>query len=215
MIKRTLYLVIILICNNIIAQDFAVTLSKNKIGKNYGIYATNNSNETQLVTLFVETKNYKPHPSEVKKTVTPKDSVLMIRLRPVPGKKSSFSLKYVYEAKPSQAEQKVKETALKKLTFIEGDDINKGIVVFDKDDCSRCDRTTSYLLDNKIPFKRIQIPTAEQRKSGKVPAHLKNNLELLWKIMGPVGRFTTPVIVVDGVVSHSHEDLIKFLVKLK
>ena len=82
------------------------------------------------------------------------------------------------------------------------EEINNGIVVFDKTDCPRCNRTVSFLSENKIPFKTIDI-----RKN-------KKGLALMNKLLiedGNESNFTTPVILVNGEISYSHENLEDFL----
>lgn len=84
--------------------------------------------------------------------------------------------------------------------------LNSGIVVFTKDGCPRCNYTTSYLLDKKIPFKMINISQKEE-----------NNI-LMWSLIKSRGTkldVNTPVIVVNGEVSYSHENLTKFVKQLE
>ncbi|MHA7058267.1 glutaredoxin family protein [Aquimarina sp. M1] len=215
---KALIFTLIAICTQITqAQNKEVTIIKYKNDKNYDLYAKNLSNVTQKVDLYITSSGLKKHPEVITKSVSPKDSLLFITLEPSGGK-MKFQTAYSFVPNPTKKEMAVKEKALKKNTYKKGDNINKGIVVFDKSDCPRCDRTTSYLLDNNIDFIRVQIPTNTQTKENKAPEELKENRLLLSKKMqenGIFGRYTTPVILVDGKLTHSHENLSEFLAGLR
>ncbi|MEM8765483.1 MAG: glutaredoxin family protein [Bacteroidota bacterium] len=82
-----------------------------------------------------------------------------------------------------------------------------GIVVFSKNGCTRCTYATDYLNRNKVDFTLLNISTS--------PAYA----EYMWDKLHEQGhlgnRIQTPVIMVEGTVSHSHENLKQFVKDLK
>lgn len=84
--------------------------------------------------------------------------------------------------------------------------VNKGIVVFDKTDCPRCSRTTAYLYENNIPFKIVDVTRNNKGKE---------LMQTLVREDGNKGKFTTPVILINGKISYSHKNLEAFLTNLK
>ena len=150
--------------------------------------------------------------------VKAKDSTLMIKLVGLPEKKTIMQTRYRYYPEPTENEIEVKNEELAQRLFKEGDDINTGIVIFDKSDCSRCENATSYLLDNDIDFKWIPLPTNDQVRTQDMSDNLRSNRRLLSQKMqenGMFGSYTTPVIIIDGKLTHSHSNLTEFLTTIK
>ena len=85
--------------------------------------------------------------------------------------------------------------------------VNDGIVIFDKTNCGRCQKVKAYLDAEKIPYQRLNITDVPMNK------------KLMWdmlKLNGFQGReIKTPVMLVNGEISHSHQDLMDFLQNLK
>lgn len=112
--------------------------------------------------------------------------------------------------KLEERERKLKLVAnkkkLKENTTTDLTNLDKGIVVFSKDGCPRCHRTTSYLVDNDVPFRMINTTKN------------KNGNTKMWEMVRkevPKGSITMPVILVDGKLSYSIKDLQGFIANLK
>ena len=92
--------------------------------------------------------------------------------------------------------------------FTVGDDIllNKGIVIFEKTDCGRCQTTMAYLNAKNKPYAKLNITDNPMYN------------QLMWELLelnGYLGdSVKTPVILVNGAISFSHEDLEGFLEQL-
>ncbi|MEM8998967.1 MAG: glutaredoxin domain-containing protein [Bacteroidota bacterium] len=82
-----------------------------------------------------------------------------------------------------------------------------GIVVFSIDGCSRCTYATDYLNRNKVDFTLLNF--------SQNPVYG----EYMWDKLRAQGYFSkrvqTPVIMVNGEISHSHDNLKQFVKKLK
>jgi len=165
----------------------------------------NNSDVTQEVVLSIkEIKGLKGYSKPIKKVLPPNSKLLFIDL----------TYEYVYSYKLAYSKKQVvsqEEKALilaKKESFQLEDvsKINEGIVIFDDIECSRCSYATNYMLEHNITFKIVDISKS------------KENLNLMWKTIKEKGqslKVKTPVIMVDGELSHSHVDLQQFLEGLK
>lgn len=85
--------------------------------------------------------------------------------------------------------------------------LNDGVIIFDKNECSRCEQTILYCVENNIDFKLLNISENE-----------KNEI-LMWQVLEAVGykgeTVQTPLILVNGEVTYNHEDLDGFLKTLK
>jgi len=103
--------------------------------------------------------------------------------------------------------EKADELAEKKAHYLKDvSRINEGIVIFDDIECTRCSYATSFMMEHNIDFKIVNISDD------------KENLNLMWNTIRAKGKsmnVKTPVIMVDGELSHSHEDLQQFLKGLK
>ena len=199
------------------AQQYNVNLKTYKEDKSVSIYAYNNTSISHEVTLFLTTEGYRKHSNEITKMVEPKDSVLMAKLIGIPDKGQKMTTRYRFYPRATSAERKAKEKQLDKRAIGTNDDINTGIVIFDKSDCSRCENATSYLLDQGLEFKWIPLPTNDQVSTNDMPDYLRTNRKILIQKLqenGIFGTFTTPVIIVDGVLTHSHANLTQFLTTL-
>jgi len=115
--------------------------------------------------------------------------------------KGSYSYDYSFN-------HKIPSDVFKDPSFelTDGTKINEGIVVFNNTDCSRCNRTTSYLLENDIDFKLIDVSNNTENK---------NLMRSIVRGSGHKGEYVTPVILINGELSHSHENLMTFLKNIK
>lgn len=141
---------------------------------------------------------------KVVKIVPPGGELTFVRARVV-AEKTSSSWSYSYTL-PEQflAQQARKNQQRLKALLVDSDaELNNGIVVFNKEGCPRCAYSTNYLLENNIPFRMLN--TVES----------KENNSLMWNYLKAngveEGTVTMPVILVDGKLTHSHEDLLAFL----
>ena len=95
------------------------------------------------------------------------------------------------------------ETVKKEHTLQDYTKLGEGIVIFDKNECSRCERTIAYCIENNLDFKLLNISGSE------------DNAILMWQLLEQMGyeeeTVQTPVIIVNGKVTYNHEDLDLFL----
>lgn len=191
----------------IIAQDYPVRIETEKGSSSLQFYAVNDLSETQEVELtLTEHKGLKGYTKPVVKTVAPGARRLMISV--------TFSGAYTYNTsyrwvpKPNKAEQLEKKKELEEKILDEFGDISTGIIVFEKNNCSRCNLSTSFLLDNNIDFKIIDV---SQDGDGN---------RLMWEYIRKEKSYEkgksilTPAFLVDGKFSHTHKDLRAFLKSL-
>ena len=83
------------------------------------------------------------------------------------------------------------------------DDINKGIVIFSLENCSRCETAKKYFDNNKIDYKLITTTNNKEANS------------LLWNLIqqkeATKMRVKYPVIVVNGKLNYDIKKLNQFL----
>lgn len=101
--------------------------------------------------------------------------------------------------------KKEKETSVPTLKT-PATNLNKGVFVMTKKACPRCEETLLYLKKNKIAFTELKYDSAEDR--AKIWNLIKNDTTLPKNI-------TFPIIIINGNLSHSHQDLTKFLKTIK
>lgn len=165
----------------------------------------NNSEETQEVVLSIkEIKGLKGYSKPIKKVLPPNSKLVFIDLT----YEYVYSYKLAYSMKQVVTLEEKAEKLAKKESFKLEDvsKINEGIVIFDDIECTRCSYATNYLLEHNIAFKIVDISSS------------KENLKLMWNTIKEKGqslKVKTPVIMVNGELSHSHTDLQQFLEGLK
>jgi len=119
------------------------------------------------------------------------------------GKYGFESTSWSYVANPTKEEKAQFEKA--KLQYLDEKfpDLDQGIVVFEKEGCSRCQRSIAYLIDNNYDFKLIN--TSKNSDGNRK----------MWQLLKKNGytskKITMPVIIVNGKLSASHKDLTQFL----
>ena len=173
--------------------------------KTLSVICYNNSDATQEVTLTIkDIKGLKGYSKPIKKIVSPNSNVLFIDL----------TYEYVYSYKLAYSKKKI-VTEEEKANLKEQKEshylkdvskINEGIVIFDDIECARCSYATNYMMEHNIDFKIVNI------------SNNKQNLDLMWNTIREKGKsmnVKTPVIMVNGELSHSHDDLQQFLQGLK
>lgn len=194
------------ISTSVFSQSKPITINASKENNTLVFICSNSSNTSYDVTLtLTKKKGLRGYTRPITKKVAPKTNLIFASL-PIQGPYSySYSTSYKKSKKTKKelqdiAQQK-KEAILKDLSKI-----NTGIVVFDKSDCPRCQRATAYLLDNNIKFKLLDVSSNNE------------NNRLMWSLLraeGVTKEILTPVFLVDGKLSYSHEDLNGFLESLQ
>ena len=157
--------------------------------------AQNISDVPQNVTLKLTTsKGLRDNKRPVTKKVGVGETVVLKKITKTRG---PYQYSYSLSNSIAITEGKTIESVTSK-----GIDLSKGIIVFSKDDCPRCNYTLNYLSEKDIPFKLLDI------------SEPGDNNQLMWKVLrenGVTKTITTPMIFVNGKLTHSHEDLKGFL----
>jgi glutaredoxin len=129
------------------------------------------------------------------KLVGPEKTVLVAELKKIGG-----PISYVYGY----------NQVLMPAKIYDPEDFKKfeqGIVVFSRDGCTRCAYATDYLVQNKVDFTLLNFTQLPE-----YGAYMWDKLREQGVIGNQVG---TPVIMVNGRLSHSHENLKQFVKTLK
>ena len=87
------------------------------------------------------------------------------------------------------------------------EEAQNSIIVFDKDGCSRCDRTLDYLSKKRIPHQIIDITTNGDNNDLMFGFLKENNLNL--------STVTTPMVVMGGDVHFNINNLDSFMYEMK
>ena len=205
--KKRILISALYICVSIIsiAQQKDIEFKVEDLDKNLSIICLNNSEFMQEVELTINNiKGLKGYSNPINKTLPPKSKTLFIDLtyEYIYGYELSYSKKRV-----ESEEEKLGKAASKKLHYLDDlTKINDGIVIFDDIECARCSYATNYLMEKNVDFKIVNI------------SNNKDNLKLMWKTIKEKGQnmhVKTPVIIVNGKLSHSHADLKNFLEGLR
>ena len=191
------------------AQSVKVSTKKNPEKKQIEFFVSNNADFTQEVTLYFPLiKGLKGYDGPVTKQVAPKSKELFLTLT----WEYIFDYKYGIKKKQIKTESDLAKMAERKNPYLLKDfsKINEGIVIFDNVECNRCNKSTSYMLDNNINFKIVDISPTE--------ANAKNR-DFMQKVIKEkdknLTQYITPIFIVNGKMSHSHQDLDAFLKSLK
>jgi len=198
--------VLVFISCSVFAQNSPIKIETEKDHSTIKFFATNNLKQTQEVKLeLTDTRGIKGYSNPISKAVAPGKRTLLTTV----SYSGAHSYKMSYGYGSTSSRSMGTSTAQKNRNSASNDfgDISTGIVVFEKNGCGRCNMSTDYLLDNNIKFKLINI----SERDGK-------GNSLMWDLMRKNGfkggNIQTPVILVDGELSHSHKNLRKFLTKL-
>lgn len=194
--------------SSVFAQSSAVSVEKVEANGAIELFCINNKNQPLEVTLKLDQhKNLKGYSKPVTKTIAPGARISFLKLKATGRYTYRYSTSYTMKRSAGSGVASrggVKPVAPKQ----DFGDIKKGIVVFDKSNCSRCSMATSYLTDAGIDFKIIDVSRANS----------EGNI-LMWQLLqeekvNAKKGIMTPVILVDGELSHTHKNLRKFLEKL-
>lgn len=180
-----------------------VEVSTKRVGETYVVSAKNNTTERQEMTLNIAGTGFAKVKSPMTKLINKGETIEFLVLKQLKGQVITPDLNYTYLPKPTEEEISIKNNKLQKKAVKGKIDFSKGIIVFAQDGCPRCNRTTSYLIDNNIDFKYINV-TTDAEMNTLMFDKLKENGVLLQTVR-------MPVMFVNGKISYSHKDLEGFL----
>ncbi len=187
-------------------QEYDVIIDLQPQANAVAVRAINISNVQQEVTLTMKVKNYRGYSRPITKLVKAKDTLEMVRLTPLPNKRSEMSYTYQYLPKPTNEEIAAQDKLLEQKKLEVLGDIDEGIVLFYKDGCPRCSFATTYMLDNDIDFKMLDVTDDEEKNRA------------MWKLINAekpeLREVIFPVFLIDGELSYSIEDLKGFTSEL-
>ena len=205
--KAITYLTLFLFtCSSLLAQKKTIEFTTEKKDGILSIYGSNNLNEDLEITLTIKgIKMLKGYTKPITKLVKANSKELFIDLT---YKYDIYDYKLSYTYKKPQTEVQKAIASYNKEDYMLEDlsKIDEGIVVFVDDGCGTCRLVTNYLVGNKIDFKVIDL------------ANNQANQKFMWKTIKDKGasmKVKLPVIVVNGDISHSHEDIKAFLESLE
>ena len=205
--KAITYLTLFLFtCSSLLAQKKTIEFTTEKKDGILSIYGSNNLNEDLEITLNIKgIKMLKGYTKPITKLVKANSKELFIDLT---YKYDIYDYKLSYTYKKPQTEVQKAIASYNKEDYMLEDlsKIDEGIVVFVDDGCGTCRLVTNYLVGNKIDFKVIDL------------ANNQANQKFMWKTIKDKGasmKVKLPVIVVNGDISHSHEDIKAFLESLE
>ena len=169
-------------------------------GEEVILIAQNNEDSDYEVTIRFDTKGYGiKRGSNVVKLIPSKETTEIGRYKKRGKRKSYF--KYSYEIKKKS--RSVKNESGEKTSTTDDPDL----YIYSKDGCGRCLRTIEFLNANNIFFVEKNISND--------PKSYEELTALLFDSGFKGGKFSTPVIVVEGNVNYSIRDLDNFLQGLK
>lgn len=166
----------------------------------------NNSEFDQEVTLYFKSiSGLYGYSKPVTKTIPAKKKINFMELRF--NGKYSYNYYFNTKAKPTQQQKSNWKAKVASHKITKDSKLDKGIVVFSKDGCSRCKLTVDYFIKNNVDFTLVNISESRDHK------------QLMWKTIRDGGenlkRVSTPVILVEGKVFHQFKNLKGFLKTLK
>jgi len=185
------------------AQTKDIELSYTKKADSVYISMTNNTEKDLRVKVELKVTNLTGYRFPISKSVDGGQTVPLITLGTVPLK--GWTYNYSYWTKREYKEGKFGEAA--RLLDKTQDEIKNSILVFDKDGCSRCDRTLAYFEQKKVPHHVLNISESQDSD------------DLMFRYLLDAGFnasvVTTPVLVVDGKVHYSIPNLDFFMNDLR
>lgn len=198
---------IILLCNTLIFSQEKEVVFKVLTENNTVIFqGINNSELDQEVTLTLDSiKGLSGYSQPLKKLIPAHQNLNFTELKIIGDYFYKYS--FNYNAKPTENQIKERQNKLISSVLNEEHNFNKGIVIFSTKGCSRCKMTVDYLDRNDIKYKYIDT--------------YRNNVNnsLMWTTMKlnnqKARRITYPVILVNGNLHYSIDNLKSFLKSLK
>jgi glutaredoxin len=189
----------------LVGQEKKVKFKTKKGTNTISFLASNKTNFDQEVTLyFNRIEGLYGYSKPITKVIPAENSIEFLTLR-FAGK-YSYNYTYSTRAKPTKQQQADWDRKVESYNFLEGSNLEKGIVLFSKDGCSRCKMSVDYLIEHQVDFQIINI------------SDNKKNQTLMWQTLRRKGekmnRVSTPVILVEGKPFHKFDNLKEFLKKL-
>lgn len=133
-----------------------------------------------------------------------KDTVAFIRFEIIDAKRAwryDFNYNYVrFYPEGAMAE-------IAKKLDIEEEVAAKSIIVFDKDGCTRCDRTLDFLKRKKIPHYVLNI--SEDKENSELMFGYVNDVGLV------MGSITTPMVIIEEKAHFNIQNLDGFIQNLR
>jgi glutaredoxin len=200
------FIILFLSFTSAFSQNYDIEVIKNELDGNTVVAVKNNSNVRKEVTLYIEASGFTAFKSPVVKLVNKGETIDFITLKPLKGKPSKYSLSYSAKANLTEEELAAKTERLQKHAGLVTDDMSKGIYIFTKDGCPRCEITLEHMINKNLSFKYYNTTNNPDKN------------ELMWKKIKEKRaseKVTMPVVIVNGKLSHSHTDLNAFLKTLK
>ena len=191
---------------NVSAQTKDIEVTQNNVNGAIVISVKNNTSERQEVSLTITGNGFEKIKTPVTKNVNKAAIIEFVTLKPTSKSGIQFSSNYTYISKPTDEEMKAKSKKLETKKPDSAIDFSKGIIVFTKTRCPRCTKILNYLLDHNIVFTHMNI-TENQEYNNLMWKKLEEN-----KVSNEI---VMPVIMINGKLTHSHQDLDSFLKKIK
>lgn len=205
--RITAVLVSLFIASTLLAQKNDIDLLKTESGNEITYYAKSNVREAMTLEMNVEGTGFTCSvslPAVVDLKSYEKKLILKITLDP--SGNSNYSVSYKSYKKGAGGPKITSVDAKVSEPQAERPGLKKGVVVFSKDGCGKCQYAVKYLKENNIKFQEINISKSEDDQS------------LMWKMLMEDGfadtYVQTPVILVNGKANYNM-DLKAFLATLK
>jgi glutaredoxin len=197
------FVLIIVFNGTLWSQKKEIEVKYRKSADQVILTATNNTKYDLELTFSLEVKNLKGYKEPITKVIKSNFSEDIFTLTSSPGKKWSYNYKYF---KKIIFNDDLATVVAKKLE-IPKEEIENGILIFDKEGCTRCDYTIESLNSKKIPFKVLNI--TKDRESADIM------YQYLSKAGFNLSRVTTPVVIVSGKPHYNIQNLETFVQGLK
>lgn len=197
------FILFMLVCVNLFSQNKDVELLKSQNGNEIIYYAKNNLRETVTVEVNVEGNGFStsiPMPASIELRSYEKKEAVKLTL----AADASYSVSYKYY-KGKTAPKTSNKNSSENMS-VNPEELNKGIVVFSKDGCGKCNFVKNNLTNKSKTFKDLNISTNSEHE------------QLMWKKLQDAGfkggSVQTPVVMIDGKVFYNM-DLSAFLAEIK
>lgn len=207
--SKHILILLLFLSLSVVAQQKEVEVTTEEVGSALLFKAKNNTSSPQLVTIRLDKFEGLKDAKVPRAKMVPAGKETVVRKVVIAAESYTYTYNYDWKIPPSVMKKKERQRlaalqALEKeqsIQYSDGYDLETGIVVFNNETCPRCNRTTAFMLEHQIPFVLLNMDNKENRALLREQLR-KNNIS---------GTFVTPVILVDGKLSHSHEDLMSFL----
>lgn len=207
--RKLLLFLAVLSSQCLFAQKNDVDLLKSEMGNEVTYYAKNNVRDAMTVEINIEGTGFTCNvPLPAKVDLRSYEKKFLIKLTLDPSGNSNYSVSYKTYKKAAAPAGPVITGTGSKVTMGPQDrpELKKGIVVFSKDGCGKCQYAINYLNEKKIPYKELNISKDEADQ------------KYMWQVLMESGfnatSVQTPVIMVNG-KAHYNMDIKAFLAELK